>query len=807
MKRVRIAGLCVLQFVTLVSAHRAQEKDGPTWLSQARARQVLEAGIDALGGMGNVRRADKITINYKSVNHPLGQNAAFDAPPADFERVGVKTLIDYAGGRYVTEGQSNSAGGYKFNFRNVIAPRRSFGIDLLRNRRGPEVRNLDERSKAQLKLALLSEVPHLLLLYAAQRPETLRWLGESEVGGRKLRVVSFAAENGAQVSLYFDAGTGLLARTEQLDSHAQLGDVRLGNTFSDYRAVGGVMLPRRRLAFVNQFVTGENEYADVKMDFADGEKLLEVPAGYVEPAPAAAASAEVMRKVGDGVYLIERVGQAYRVMFVEFDDHVMILEAPTDANVTRAVVRLVSQTAPGKPVRYVSFSHFHFDHTGGLREYVAEGAAVVVTPGNKAFVERIAESKFTLKPDTLALNPRTPVVETFESKRVFTDGKRTIELHSIGPTSHVKEMVMFYFPKEKILFQGDMFSPLDAGGIPPVIEVNRELVEKVEALRLDVETLISVHSGAVAWKDFRRAVAGAADDNAADAARAGVLVIAHMGDSQVALVDGATFQTLATLDTGRNPHEVRVSPDGRRAYVAAGKTITAVDLESRKVRATFDLGSYSAHDVRVSRDGRRIWAACAPSQTILELDADAGKILKTYRTDQQGSWFVEVTPDERKLYTPNLEGKSVSVIDRATGGVKIIRFDHPVYGIDITPDGRQVWVSGRGMAVIDTAADAVTATVKTTEPETGRIRLTSDGKKVVVALSKKLAVYDAKTRHLISETELGSSPKVLTLSADGRRAFLTNPDANTVSVVDIEAGKLLATFRTGKTPDGIGWAK
>lgn len=300
----------------------------------------------------------------------------------------------------------------------------------------------------------------------------------------------------------------------------------------------------------------------------------------------------------------------------------------------------------------------------------------------------------------------------------------------------------------------------------------------------------------------------AAADNADKAAsRAGVLVIAHMGDSQVALVDGVTFQTLATLDAGKNPHEVRVSPDGRRAYVAAGKTITAVDVVGRKVRANFDLGSYSAHDIRVSRDGRRIWAACAPSQTILELDADTGKILKTYRTDQQGSWFVEVTPDERKLYTPNLEGKSVSVVDRATGEVKVIRFDYPVYGIDITPDGKQVWVSGRDLAVVDTATDEVVFTVKTSEPETGRIRLTSDGKRVVVALAKKLAVYDAQTRRLINETELGASPKVMTLSADGRRAFLTNPEAHTVSVVDIEAGKLLATFRTGKTPDGIGWAK
>lgn len=802
MKTVCIAGLWLLTFVGCVSHCRAQEKAGPTQRSHANAVRVLESGIDALGGLENVRRADKVTVNYKAVNHPPGQNAAFDAAPADFRRVGARTLLDYSGARYVSEGQSDSPGGYRFNFRTVIAPRRSFSIDLLRNRRGNEVRNLDERSKSQLKVGMLLEAPHLLLLYARDRAETLRWLGEAEVEGRKYRVISFAAESGAQISLYFEAGTDLLWRVEQLDSHALLGDVRSGQDFFDYRAVGTIKAPRRRLAFYNQFLTGEYEYAEVKLDFADGENLLEVPAGFVEPAPPGAAAPELMRKLGDGVYLIERLGQAYRVMFVEFEDHVMVLEAPTDANVSKAVIRLVRQTVPGKPIRYVSFSHFHFDHTGGLREYIAEGATVVVPAGNKGFVEQVARSKLTLKPDALALNPRPPSVETFGRKRVFTDGKRALELHSIGPTSHVRDMVVFYLPKERILFQGDMFSPLDVGGIPPVIEINRELSKKVQELGLDVETLVAVHSGAVAWRDFRQAVAA----GAAPTAGAGLLVMARMDEAQVVLLDGATYQTLATLETGKNPHEVRVSHDGRSAYVAAGKFITAVDLRARKVRATFDLGSYSAHDIRVSRDGRRIWAACARAQAILELDSETGKTLKTYGTEQQGSWFVEVTPDERKLYTPNLEGKSVSVIDRDTGRVKVIRFEHPVYGIDITPDGKQVWVSGRDLSVIDTSTDELIDTLKASEADTGRLRITSDGGRVVLALLKKLAVFDAKTRRLLSETELGARPKVLTLSADGRRAFLTNPAENTFSVVDVVAGRVLGTYGAGQKPDGIGWA-
>jgi DNA-binding beta-propeller fold protein YncE len=289
-------------------------------------------------------------------------------------------------------------------------------------------------------------------------------------------------------------------------------------------------------------------------------------------------------------------------------------------------------------------------------------------------------------------------------------------------------------------------------------------------------------------------------------ARAGVLVIACMDESKVALVDSKTHRTLATLETGKNPHEVRVSPDKRYAYVAAGKSITVVDIKNRKIRTNFDLGTYSAHDIRVSRDGRRIWAADAGAKAVVEIDTRTGAILKTYNTDRPGAWFVEITPDEKKLYTPNLEGKSVSVINRQTGAVKIIPFDHEVYGIDITPDGKQVWVSGKDLVVIDTTTDEVIERIKTPEVETGRIRITPDGKRLVVALSKKVVVYDVGSRRPVVEAELSSNPKVLTVSRDGSRAFLTNPVDDSVSVVNIVTGKHVTSFKTGKKPDGIGWA-
>src|SRR6266511_587944 len=92
-------------------------------------------------------------------------------------------------------------------------------------------------------------------------------------------------------------------------------------------------------------------------------------------------------------------------------------------------------------------------------------------------------------------------------------------------------------------------------------------------------------------------------------ALADLLVVLNKSDHEAALVDPRTHQVLAKLPTGRGPHEVAVSPDGRTAYVSnygvfgvfregqqqqePGNSLSVLDLESRSVRDTFDLGDYS----------------------------------------------------------------------------------------------------------------------------------------------------------------------------------------------------------------------
>ena len=91
----------------------------------------------------------------------------------------------------------------------------------------------------------------------------------------------------------------------------------------------------------------------------------------------------------------------------------------------------------------------------------------------------------------------------------------------------------------------------------------------------------------------------------------GILVISNNGEDQAVIVDAATLRTIAALPSGKNPHDIAISPDGRFAYVAImgtpevpGNTLDVIDLKSRTVKKAIDLGKFTmCHDVKVSRDG------------------------------------------------------------------------------------------------------------------------------------------------------------------------------------------------------------
>ncbi len=308
---------------------------------------------------------------------------------------------------------------------------------------------------------------------------------------------------------------------------------------------------------------------------------------------------------------------------------------------------------------------------------------------------------------------------------------------------------------------------------------------------------------------------------------ADLLIVLNKSDHEAALVDPATLQVVARVPTGRGPHEVAVAPDGRTAYVAnygmfgvfregervnePGNTISVIDLATRAVRDTFDLGEYrQPHGLAVSRDGRRLWVTAEAAQAVLELDAASGAILRTWTTGQNTSHMIVPAVDESRLFVANIRSGSATIIDRASGRVVSLATAPGAEGIDVSPDGREVWVTNRAdssITVIDARGDSVLAKLESGGRFPIRVKFTPDGREAWVSClqSDAVTVFDAKQRRRLATLAVGAAPVGIQMSPDGSRAYVANTNADLVTVFDVPGRKVIGTFTTGNEPDGMGW--
>ncbi|MFM8896581.1 MAG: YncE family protein, partial [Actinomycetales bacterium] len=56
---------------------------------------------------------------------------------------------------------------------------------------------------------------------------------------------------------------------------------------------------------------------------------------------------------------------------------------------------------------------------------------------------------------------------------------------------------------------------------------------------------------------------------------------------------------------------------------------------------------------------------------------------------------------------------------------------------------------------------------------------------------------------VVSTIAVGQGPGEVAVSRDGRRAYVTNEDANSVSVINLKTRRVVATLRVGTAPRGI----
>jgi len=196
------------------------------------------------------------------------------------------------------------------------------------------------------------------------------------------------------------------------------------------------------------------------------------------------------QEIAEGVWFMG--GGSHNSVLVEFPTYLTMIEGPLGDSRSLAVIAEAKKLVPGKPIKYLINSHHHFDHLGGVRAYVAEGATIITNEMNVAFYEKIFSAPHSLAPDELAKNPKKAKFETIGEKKEYSDGTRTVVFYHVPGAPHSNGLTFAYLPKEKVLFQGDFtVTPGE-----PANDHVKALGPVLARLNLDYDKYIPVHAGA-----------------------------------------------------------------------------------------------------------------------------------------------------------------------------------------------------------------------------------------------------------------------------------------------------------------------
>jgi glyoxylase-like metal-dependent hydrolase (beta-lactamase superfamily II) len=317
------------------------------------------------------------------------------------------------------------------------------------------------------------------------------------IDGRTMTVISFTDQGKRKIVAYANDQSAI-EKVESSFGHPVVGDIKVVTHYGPYRDFAGVKFPTKIVQYQDGLPALDITVTAVR---ANPTFDVEVPSN-VRTTPTTVNS----EKAADGVWYI--AGDSHHSVLIEMKDYLVVVEAPLGDDRSMAVMAEVKKLAPNKPIKYLVNTHHHFDHSGGVRTYAAEGVTIVTHELNRPYFERANAGSWSLSPDRLAKSKKKLMFQTMGDNMVLTDGARSVELYQMVGNAHHDGLIMAYLRKEKLLIQADAFTPRAAGAEPPKVvdPFSANLEANVRRLSIDVERILPLHGRMVPYGELLNAI-------------------------------------------------------------------------------------------------------------------------------------------------------------------------------------------------------------------------------------------------------------------------------------------------------------
>jgi YVTN family beta-propeller protein len=295
------------------------------------------------------------------------------------------------------------------------------------------------------------------------------------------------------------------------------------------------------------------------------------------------------------------------------------------------------------------------------------------------------------------------------------------------------------------------------------------------------------------------------------------------GDN-VHIIDPVTNKVVGVINGIEVNHGVAVAPDGTRIYVSdeSESTLDVADSKTLQVIKRIPLSGHP-NNIALSPDGQRVYVGIIQVPGGVDvIDTSSLQNIKTLPT--KGTIHNPyVTPDGKYVVAGSIVGKTVNVIDAHTDQTAwTLELDLGVrpMAFATNPDGSTKWifvqVSGfNGFVLVDFATHKEIKRIQNPDLPPGKktvsagadpshgMAVTSDGKTLVVCsrLNNYLYAYSLPDLKVVGGAELGGKGAAwVTLTPDGKTAYVAMAVTNDVSVVDIKSLKEVSRIPVGFVP-------